>query len=227
MVVLRPREDLDRLWNSSTIYTPDSALVSADSMTGQRHDATAVCEVLSIGPGSEECPDVSGVNVGDIVALPLYGASKVIVLDKEVGLITRFRGLAGIVRNLGKPTESIEALNDYVLTRQDREAFEKHMYGGLLLPDQFLSDGLPVDGGGSDGIVRVLLERVVACGGGHWETTKGGAVKLNPRLWKPKQRKGELVLFNPLAACRFRRFGQWFHLVPTEDISIGLDSTES
>lgn len=222
MVVLRPREDLDRKWNSCTIITPDSALTGADSLSGAGERwATAVCEVLSVGPGSEECPDVSTVAVGDVVALPLYGASKVIVLDKEIGLLTRFRGIAGVVRDLGTPLESLQALNDYVLTRQDRDAFEKHMYGGLRMPDTFLSDGMPVSE--ADGIVRVLLERTVSTGGGHWEMNKGGRVKLNPTLWKPRQKRGELVGFNPLSACRFRRFGQWFHLVPMEDIGFGYD----
>lgn len=222
MVVLRPREDLDRKWASDTIFTPDSALTGADSLTGgAERSHTAVCEVLSIGPGSEECPDVSGLSVGDVVALPLYGASKVIVLDKEIGLLTRFRGIAGVVRDLGKPTESLQAINDYVLTRRDREAFEKHMHGGLLVPEDFLANGMPTSE--ADGITRVLMERVVSTGGGHWETGKDGRVKLNPRLWKPLQRKGELVIFNPLSACRFRRFGQWFHLVPMEDIGAGYD----
>lgn len=223
MVVLRPREDLDSKWNSSTIITPDNAMTGAQSLAiGARRDDTAIAEILSIGPGSEECPDLKGAAVGDIVALPLYGASKVIVLDKEVGLMVKFRGLAGIVRNLGRPSETIEAINDYVLTKQDREAFEKHMYGGLILPDDYLSDGIPVDSGCS-GIVRLLLERVVSTGGGLWDTDKAGRVKVNPRLWKPLQRKGELVGFNPLASCRFRRFGQWFHLVPKEDVQFGYD----
>lgn len=222
MVVLRPREDLDQLWNSCSIITPDNALTGAQSLAiGARRDDTAIAEIISIGPGSEECPDLVGASVGDIVALPLYGASKVIVLDKEVGLMVKFRGLAGIVRNLGKPTESIEAINDYVLTKRDREAFQDRMFGGLILPDDYLDDGIPVDSG-SHGIVRVLLERVVSTGGGLWETTKGGQVKVNPRLWKPLQRKGELVGFNPLASCRFRRFGTWFHLVPKEDVQFGL-----
>jgi hypothetical protein len=223
MIVLRPREDLDSKWNSSTLITPDSAMTGAASLTiGARRDDTAIAEVLSIGPGSAECPDLAGISIGDIVAIPLYGASKVLVLDKEVGIMVRFRGLAGIVRNLGRPSESIEAINDYVLTKQDRDAFEKHMFGGLLLPEDYLSDGMPVDAGAA-GIVRVCLERVVSTGGGVWETTKGGQVKVNPRLWKPLQRKGELVGFNPLSSCRFRRFGVWYHLVPKEDVQFGFD----
>lgn len=223
MVVLRPREDLDRKWASDTIYTPDSALTSSDSLTiGSERDATAVCEVVSIGPGSEDCPDLSAVKVGDVVCLPLFGASKVLIVDQQPHLMCKFRGLAGVVRKLGQPSETIEALNDYVLTRQDRDAFEKRMYGGLRMPDQFLSEGMPVDSG-ADGIVRVLLERVVSAGGGHWETNRDGRVPLNSEKWAPRQRKGELVGFNPLSACRFRRFGTWFHLVPFEDIGFGLD----
>jgi hypothetical protein len=223
MVYLRPREDLDRKWASDTIFAPDSALTSSDSMNPNDRAATAVCEVISIGPGSEECPDLAGVAVGDVVCLPLWGSSKVIVLDQEIGLMIRFNGLAGVVRDLGKPTESIQAINDYVLTRRDREAFEKHLHGGLRVPDQYLDDGFPVDSG-TEGIVRVCLERVVSTGGGHWELGKDGRVnKLNPRLWKPRQKHGELVGFNPLATCKFRRFGQVFRLVPFEDIGFGYD----
>lgn len=221
MVYLRPREDLDRKWASDVIFAPDSALTSSDGMNLQDKSATAVCEVISIGPGSEACPDLKGVSVGDIVCLPLWGTSKVIVLDQEIGLMIKFAGLAGVVRDLGKPTESIEAINDYVLTRQDRDAFERHMHGGLPMPEQYLSDGFPVDSG-TDGIVRVCLERVMHTGGGHWETDRHGRVKLNPRLWKPSQKRGELVGFNPLASCRFRRFGQFFRLVPFEDIQFGF-----
>jgi hypothetical protein len=226
MVVLRPREDLDRSWNSQLIYTPDVALTGASSLTIQdeapRTDHTAIAEIVHIGPGSAECPDLKGAAIGDIVALPLYGASKVVVLDKEVCLLSKFNGLAGIVRNLGKPNETIEAINNYVLTRRDRDAFEAHMYGGLLMPEEFLSDGMPCDEG-IHGIVRVLLERVVHTGGGLWEQFKDGRIKLNPRLRKPPQRQGEAVLFNPLASCRFRRFGVFYHLVPYEDIYAGLE----
>ena len=226
MVVLRPREDLDRSWNSTLIVSPDSALTGAGSLAiseeEPRTDHTAIAEIVHIGPGSAECPDLVNATVGDIVALPLYGASKVVVLDKEICLLSKFNGLAGIVRDLGKPTESIEAINNYVLTRRDREAFEAHMYGGLLMPEEFLSDGMPCDEG-IHGIVRVLLERVVHTGGGLWERDKGGRVKLNPRLLKPSQRKGELVGFNPLASCRFRRFGVFYHLVPYEDVQFAVE----
>jgi co-chaperonin GroES (HSP10) len=212
-VILKPREDLDQKWNSSLIITPDSATTGANSMG--RADASAVCEVMSIGPGSEECPDLPYVKVGDIVILPLYGASKVIVLEKEIGLLIRFRGIAGVVRELGTPHESIVAVNDYVLTRQDREAFETRMYGGLRVPDSFLDEGMPVDAG-SDGIVRVCLERVISTGGGHRDR--------RGKRWAPEQEVGSYAIFNPLGRCRFRRNGQVFSLVPFEDITAGVDA---
>ena len=221
MVVLKPREDLDRAWASDTIYTPDNALTSSGSMSGLRFDTAAVCEVMHIGPGSEECPDLQQVAVGDVVALPLYGASKVLITDGEMCLLTRFNGLAAVVRNLGKATESIQAINDYVLTRRAREDFERIMHGRLIMPDTFLDDGFPVDEG-YEGIVRVVLERVASVGGGHWEKYKNDQVKLNPKLWKPSQVNGELVGFNPLASCRFRRFGVWYRLTPFEDIQFSL-----
>ena len=101
MVVLRPKEDLDRKWASDTIFAPDSALTSADQI-GMAKDAAAVCEVVSVGPGSEECPDTSRVKPGDVVVLPLYGASKVLISDGEAFIMCRFRGLAAVVTDLVK-----------------------------------------------------------------------------------------------------------------------------
>lgn len=225
MVVLKPREDLDRSWNSTLIVSPEQALTGAGSLAinedEPRTDHTAIAEVEYIGPGSLDCPDLKGVAVGDIVAIPLFGASKVVVFDGNMRILSKFNGLAGIVRNLGKPNETLEAVNKYVLTRRDREAFEAHMYGGLLMPEEWLSDGMPCDEG-THGIVRVLLERVIHTGAGVWETAKSDRKKLNPRLRKPPQVKEELVGFNPLASCRFRRFGVFYHLVPFEDISFAL-----
>ncbi len=226
MVILKPREDLDRAWNSSLIYTPDSALTGASSLTindeEPRTDHAAIAEVIHVGPGSLECPDLSSVSVGDIVVIPLYGASKIVVVDEQMHLLCKFSGLSGIVRNLGKPNETLEALNDNVLTKRDRDAFEKHMAGGMLMPEDFLSDGFPCDQS-NDGIVRVLLERVCHVGGGLWEQHLDGRIKLNPRLKRGKQEQGELVGFNPLASgCRFRRWGVFYHLVPYEDIGFAI-----
>lgn len=225
MVVLRPREDLDRKWASSTIIIPDTALIGTGSLAldeedPNRRDVAAIAEVVHIGPGSAECPDLKGVSVGDIVVIPLYGASKILVMDQEMCLFCKFSGLAGIIRNLGQPNETLEAVNNYVLTRRDREAFERIMCDSMIMPEAYLSDGWPCDPG--DPMVRVLLERVVHQGGGLWETDKGGRVRLNPKLRRGTQPPGELVGFNPLAAgCRFRRFGTWYHLVPYEDIQFG------
>lgn len=213
MVILRPREDLEQKWNSATIITPDNALISAEQMTGMRHDRACIGEVVEVGPGNADCPDMSAVKKGDIVILPLFSCSKVIALKQEICLLVKSRALAAIVTDLGEPREALQPINDYVLTRQDREAFEHWMYGGLLLPEEFLSDGLPVDGG-TDGIVRVCLERCMGAGGG---------VYLKKALWKPRQRKGELICLNPIASCRFRRFGQFFRLVPAEDCQFALE----
>lgn len=219
MVILKPREDLERRWASDSIIMPDSALLGADALTvGARRDSAAVCEVMSIGPGSEECPDVSAVHVGDVAVLPLYGASKVLIVDGEAYIMTRFRNLAGIVRNLGQAAETLEAVNDYVLTRQDREAFEARLNGGLRLIDSYVSDGIPTDSG-TDGIVRVVLERVASAGTGHWMLDRAGR---RVGLAAPEDRPGDLVLFNPLSSVRFRRWGTWWRLTGFEDIQAAI-----
>src|SRR5690606_37837392 len=113
---------------------------------------------------------------------------------------------------LGKPSERLEALNGYVLTRQDAEAFQRRMYGGLLLSDDYLDDGIPCDGG-ADGIVRVVLERCVSV----------GDVFLAPSLQTPRQRAGELLCFNPMSGCRYRRLGVKYRLTTNEDINFALE----
>lgn len=207
LIIMRPREDLEKLWNSSLIHTPDSALLSPADMVGFRHDHTAIAEVYRV---PEDCKTT--LKEGDGVLLPLFSGSKVVCIDGQAYLAARREVIAAKVTDLGKPTEKLEALNGFVLTRRDREAFEKRMHGGLLLTDQDVDDGICLDGG-SDGIVRGVLERCVSV----------GTAFLNPTLQKPLQRVGELLFFNPLASCRFRRFGQNYRLVPGDDVQFGLE----
>lgn len=208
MVFLRPREDMEKLWNSSLIETPDSALLSADQMTGFMNDHAAIAEVYRL-PEDYEGEDLK---VGDGVVLPLFSGSKVVCVDGEPFLACKRRVIAARVTALGQPSEKLEALNGYILTKRDRDAFEKHLNGGLGLPDEFLDSGLPCDGG-SHGIVRVVLERIVSTGTAY----------LAPVLQKPKQRSGDLALFNPLASCRFRRFGQVYRLTPHDVVDLTLE----
>jgi len=207
LVVLQPREELERSWNSSTIITPDTVLTSADDMVGFRHDHAAIAEVFRM-PEDYTGTDLA---VGDGVLLPLFSGSKVVCIDGKMYLACKRRAVAAKIIDLGKPSEKIEALNGYVLTRQDVEAMQNRMHGGLILSDDYLDDGIPCDGG-SDGIVRLVMERCVSV----------GSAFLAPALQKPKQRKGELLCFNPFASCRFRRFSVKYRLTPSEDIQFGL-----
>lgn len=212
-VTLRPREDLEQKWNSDSITSPDSALIGPGHMTGERHDRTCIGEVVAIGEGTADCPDMTAVKIGDIVALPLFSMSKVVALKEEICLLAEMRSIAAVVDDLGAPTESLRAVNGWVLTRRAREDFERLMHGGLLLHEDFLDNGMPVDGG-TDGIVRVVLERCVGAGGG---------VRTKKALWTPKQRKGELLCLNPIASCRFRRFGTFYRLTPAEDCQFAVE----
>lgn len=208
LVILRPREDLEQSWNSSTIITPDSALVGPDTLeAGYADDHTAIAEVYRM-PEDYTSADLK---VGDGVLLPLFNGSKVVFIDREPYLAVKRRGIAARIENLGMPSEKITALNGYILTRRDREAFERLMHGGLPFPDEFLDSGMPCDAG--DGIVRMVLERIVST----------GTVFLSPTLQRPKQRVGDLALLNPIAACKFRRFGQVYRLTPENHVSITIE----
>lgn len=206
MIILRPREDLERSWNSSTIITPDSALTSPEDMVGFRHDHAAVAEVYRVPEGL-----ATELKEGDGVVLPLFSGSKVVIVDGCAYLAARRDAIAARVTGLGTASEKIEALNGYILTRQDVDAMQNHMHGGLILSDDYLDDGIPCDGG-SDGIVRLVLERCVSVGTAY----------LNPTLQKPTQRKGELLGFNPYSSCRFRRFGVKYRLTPNEAMNFAL-----
>lgn len=208
LVILRPREDLEQSWNSSMIITPDSALVGPDTLElGYASDHTAIAEVFRL---PEDYTSVD-LKVGDGVLLPLFNGSKVVFIDNAPYLAVKRRGIAARVENLGQASEKLTALNGYILTRRDREAFEKHMHGGLPFPDEFLDSGMPCDAG--DSIVRNVLERIVST----------GTTYLSPTLQRPKQRVGDLALLNPIAACKFRRFGQVYRLTPMEHVSLTLE----
>jgi len=207
LIILRPREDLERNWNSSTIITPDSVLTSAEDMVGFRHDHAAIAEVYRV---PEDCETT--LKPGDGVVLPLYSGSKVVCIDGQMYLAAKRDAIAARVTALGTPSEKLEALNGYILTRQDAKAMQDRMYGGLILSDDYLDDGIPCDGG-ADGIVRLVLERCVAV----------GSVYLNPTLQKPKQRVGELLGFNPYNSCRFRRFSVKYRLTPNEAMNFALE----
>lgn len=208
LVVLRPREDLEQKWNSATIITPDSATISPATLEpGYASDHTAIAEVFRM-PEDYEGDDLK---VGDGVLLPLFNGSKVLFVDGEPYMTIARRGIAARVENLGGASEKITALNGYVLTRRDRESFEKHMHGGLPFPDEFLDSGMPCDAG--YGIVRMVLERMVSV----------GTTYLSPALQRPKQRVGDLALLNPIASCKFRRFQRVYRLTPSEHISLTLE----
>ena len=59
------------------------------------------------------------------MVLPLFSMSKGVALKQEVCLLAEMRSIAGVVTDLGAPHESLRAVNDYVLTRQAREDFER------------------------------------------------------------------------------------------------------
>jgi hypothetical protein len=158
LIILRPREDLERTWRSSTIITPDSALVSADAMVGFQHDHAAIAEVYRV---PEDC--ATKLAPGDVVVLPLFSASKVVLIDGIPYLAAKKGAIAARVIDLGTPSEKLEAVNDYVMTKRAKEEFEKHFNGGLLLTDDQVDDGIHCDGG-SDGIVRLVCERTVSVG---------------------------------------------------------------
>lgn len=208
LVILQPREELERSWNSASIITPDSVLTSADDMVGFRHDHTAIAEVFRL----PEDYTGSELKEGDGVLLPLFSGSKVVCIDGKMFLACKRNAIAARIVDLGAATERIDALNGYVLTKQDAKAMQDRMHGGLVLSDDYLDDGIPCDGG-SDGIVRLVLERCVSVGSAY----------LKPTLQKPKQRRGELLGFNPYASCRFRRFSVKYRLTPNEDIQFGLE----
>jgi hypothetical protein len=207
LIILRPREDLERAWNSTLIHTPDTALTSAEDMVGFRHDHAAIAEVYRVPEGLS-----TELKEGDGVVLPLYSGSKVVLIDGGAYLAARRDAIAARVSGLNTPGEKLEALNGYVLTRQDADAMQRRMNGGLILTDDYLDDGIPCDGG-ADGIVRLVLERCVSV----------GSVYLNPTVQKPAQRKGELLGFNPFNSCRFRRFGVKYRLTPNEAMNFGLE----
>lgn len=212
-----PDEKLDAAWATDQIagfVVPDIALTSIDSLTGFKDDKTALCRVVSVGPGCLDTPDVSDVRLGDVVLFDLFGCSKVIPVDGVWYLQLPFKAIRARVCSVGEPAESVQAINDWVLTREDEAAAREHCFGPFA-PIDWIRQGGPTDAAGhAESMVRFCLERVVNCGSGVWK--KGG-------LDKPQQAPGTLVGFSPNESCRFRRQGVWYRLTPATDVHCVLE----
>lgn len=215
-VVVKPREDLDQCLMSDTIILPDVAQTASPSPT---IDHTAICEVIDIGPGSLDDPDLPEVKRGDVVAFDLFGVSQAFMVDGEGYLIMPFRAVRALIHNPGdKETERVQPLNDWVLSVPDLAAMRRHFIGNLHAPDGILDEGH--SGDGYDSIVRCVLDRVVGVG-------KGIQTKLG--LYDPGEqiKAGDLVGFSPTESCSFRRFGQKYRLTPAENLLFHVEAAHA
>lgn len=194
-VVLKPREELDQVAFSESIILPGNATTTDRGYCLGEQDATAICEVVSVGR------KVKTLAVGDVVLFDLHGVSQIVYFDGEGYLMMSEENVRARLHDAGnREEEYIEPLFNYVLTIEDRKAFQERVVGSVLAPDSaFEGAGVP------DSISRFVLDRVVEAGpvGAHPDEPLGD---------------GDLVFFNPLASCRFRRFGHFYRLVAREDL---------
>lgn len=196
-VIVRPREDLDQGWasNEGKILLPDSATTMGRGPTGYQEDASCICEVVSRGPKASE-----QLHLGDIVVFDLYGVSQAVFIDGEGYLVLPSRAVRARIFDVGLPTELVDPIEDWVLSKEDRPAFQKHMLGTILAPEDRYATGVATDNV-DDSICRCVLERVVDTG---------------PRVREIQP--AELVGFSPTESCRFRRGNVWYRLTPEENV---------
>lgn len=195
-VVVKPREELDQAAFSSLIILPGNAQTTDRGYGMGEADATAICEVVSVGRQTEQ------LSIGDVVLFDLHGISQIVYFDGEGYLMMPERAVRARIHDVGKEAaERIEPIFDFVLTVEDKAAFRERVLGNVLVPDETY-----VDGHGAPGsITRFVLERVVAAGPEGSPPDE----EVNP---------DDLVFFNPAAACRFRRFGKFYRLTQREDV---------
>lgn len=217
-IVVLPREDLDQCLISATIEAPGVALGDAPSFTA---DATAVCQVVHIGPGTLEDPDVGEVVLGDIVMFDLFGVSQAVNVDGIDYLTLPFRGVRAVMRNPGdREHEVVQPVNDWVLSQPAPEEMIKHFYRGVKPPDGVLERGYATDDGDCS---KAWLDRIVSCGSGVMTKLGLDAPNLDP---------GTLACISAVEAldgsapCTFRRFGQKYRLSPAERVTFTLEDGE-
>lgn len=199
-VIVKPREELDQAMFSSQIVLPGNAQTTDRGYCMAEADATAICEVVSVG---RLC---TTLRKGDIVLFDLHGISQIVFFDGEGYLQLPESEVHARVHQVGQEHhEQIEPLFNFVLTKEDRAAFREHVLGNILVPDEVYRDGYSCQG--AESISRFVLERVV----------EARDIPEDPVL------PGELVYFSPFASCRFRRFGVVYRLVKRDDLLGALE----
>jgi hypothetical protein len=199
-VIVKPREDLDQAMFSSSIILPGNAQTTDRGYCMGEPDASAICEVVSVGR------KVTTLKRGDIVLFDLHGISQVVFFDGQGYLRLPEDAVRARVHDVGNEAkERIEPLGEYVLTAEDRAAFKRHVLGDILVPDEVYREGY----GLPDSVSRFVLERVVWA----WPDED----------YNESLIPGDLVFFSPFASCRFRRFGKVYRLVARDDLLGALE----
>ncbi len=233
-VIVRERADLDP--GITDIVIPDIAKQFNPSMSP---DHLCYAEVVSVGPGSIEQPRLK-LKLGDIVTFDLANVSHAFIEGGAGYQVLPQKAIVErrVIYNWDAGECRYEAMLDWVITVQDRDAHADRISSLVRAPDTILSDGQRTDQM-KDGNMRLVYERVVSAGPGRLHRIRrlpeGDPQRLAyddqraPDRWVehwdvPDVATGELIAFSPSASTRFRRDGKFYRATPWTELQFALEN---
>lgn len=207
-IIIKPREDLeDGLGLPITL-----------NQHGRPEPRAVYGEVVGVGPGDNEHPDIPELRKGDILVWDLSKIGPPFIEHGHAIICISFNAVLGRLVDPKTPQERCQALLDMVLVKKDLAAARKAVSALIVTPDTVLQDGMQAD---KNDVRRGIYERVVSLGKGirfggpsHCKKCK---VELN-RLCENDVREGDLAAFNPMWAIDWRRGGTDYRFIPFSEL---------
>lgn len=226
-VVCKERTDLDPGFTTIPGFVLPE--VSKQVNPTMRPDILCYGEIVSIGPGSINCPRIAGIKVGDVVCYDLANVDHA-YYDSETS--TGYQKMSQKALAAVMVEDELHALTDWVITEQDNDAMRRFAGISIEVPDSVMVEGARTDTL-NDGSMRLIVERVVSVGKGRRYSIRclppGDPGRLAyddirapdryiERMSIPLLERGDLVAFSPSASTRFRRNGKWYRATPWDEM---------
>lgn len=208
-VVIKPREDLE-----DAFATPCRVNIATNFIEPRPFFG----EVMSIGAGDQEHPDIPDIRKGDIVVWNLAKIGPPVIEHGVPLILISFAALLGRMVKPGTRDEECIPLLDQVLTVEDHDMMQRQISSHLILPDSVRRDGMKE---GPTSPISSVWERVIGVGKGityHGRNTCARCKEKLQRTEVPDLRKHDLVFFNPAWAIDWRRGGRNLRFIPYSEI---------
>lgn len=208
-VVIKPREDLEDAFSTPVRVSVVTSFIEPRPFFG---------EVMDVGKGDQQHPDIPDLRKGDVVVWNLAKIGPPVIEHGVPLILISFAALLGRMVKPGTREEECIPLLDQVLTVADPDGMQRQMCSKLILPDRVVRDGMQEAPGSP---ISSVWERVVGVGKGiayHGRNTCARCKEHLERTEVPDLRKHDLVFFNPAWSIDWRRGGRSLRFTPYSEI---------